>query len=536
MVKQIDWWLVSLGSLTIVAYAQPRAAGEVGLPSHGGPIAGQSAVVSPPLSPPLPPINLPPVVPLDPVLGGEEPAADPMDQITSVAQLKDVRPSDWAFQALQTLVERYGIIAGYPDGTFRGNRAMTRNEFAAGLAAVFTKLEEILLVNPNDGTARNDLATLRRLQNAYGLAATDLSQRMTKLEQRNTDLESRNFSPTTKLHIQSLQIFTDGNGSSARLVFRTRLDLNTSFDGRDRLVTQLQGGNNENDAVGIAQIRNQPFNLLGTNGLIADGGGIDGVGVPRSLQVRKLYYQFEPTANLQVAIGTALPPSDFIDRNTFANQSGLNFLSSFFANNPLIIQNQIDRPGGAGVAVMWQVQDQLRLRALYAAADASNPTQGLFDNRKQASLEAEYDLRKNLKLRLQYTNAVINGSSINAGGINAEWAIDRQFAVFGRYGLGTYRGFNTDLGRDLNLDPKTWSTGFVVRNFLIPGSKAGFAVGQPFVEKSLNGATQTNFEGYFGLALNDRINFIPTFMAVSNPNNRRAATIFQWALRMVFEF
>ncbi|OWY66980.1 hypothetical protein B7486_33615 [cyanobacterium TDX16] len=47
-------------------------------------------------------------------------------QVTSVSQLSDVQPTDWAFQALQSLVERYGCIAGYPDGTYRGNRALTR--------------------------------------------------------------------------------------------------------------------------------------------------------------------------------------------------------------------------------------------------------------------------------------------------------------------------------------------------------------------------------------------------------------------------
>lgn len=58
-----------------------------------------------------------------------------MAQVTSVSQLSDVQPTDWAFQALQSLVERYGVIAGYPDSTFRGNRALTRYEFAAGLNA-----------------------------------------------------------------------------------------------------------------------------------------------------------------------------------------------------------------------------------------------------------------------------------------------------------------------------------------------------------------------------------------------------------------
>lgn len=60
-------------------------------------------------------------------------AEEPFAQVNSVSQLSDVKPTDWAFQALQSLVERYGCIAGYPDGTYRGNRAMTRYEFAAGL-------------------------------------------------------------------------------------------------------------------------------------------------------------------------------------------------------------------------------------------------------------------------------------------------------------------------------------------------------------------------------------------------------------------
>ncbi|MDJ0676596.1 MAG: iron uptake porin, partial [Calothrix sp. MO_167.B42] len=58
-----------------------------------------------------------------------------VSQVTSVSQFSDVQPTDWAFQALQSLVERYGCIAGYPNGTYRGNRALTRYEFAAGLNA-----------------------------------------------------------------------------------------------------------------------------------------------------------------------------------------------------------------------------------------------------------------------------------------------------------------------------------------------------------------------------------------------------------------
>ena len=76
-----------------------------------------------------------------------------MSQVTSVSQLSDVQPTDWAFQALQSLVERYGCIAGYPNGTFRGNRAMTRYEFAAGLNACLNRVNELI------ATATADLVT-----------------------------------------------------------------------------------------------------------------------------------------------------------------------------------------------------------------------------------------------------------------------------------------------------------------------------------------------------------------------------------------
>ena len=49
-----------------------------------------------------------------------------IEQVTSITQFSDVYPTDWAYQALANLIERYGCVASYPNGTFRGNRAMTR--------------------------------------------------------------------------------------------------------------------------------------------------------------------------------------------------------------------------------------------------------------------------------------------------------------------------------------------------------------------------------------------------------------------------
>ena len=53
------------------------------------------------------------------------------DQVTSVTQFSDVYPTDWAYQALSNLVEQYGCVAGYPNGTFRGNRAISTKTYSS---------------------------------------------------------------------------------------------------------------------------------------------------------------------------------------------------------------------------------------------------------------------------------------------------------------------------------------------------------------------------------------------------------------------
>ena len=64
-------------------------------------------------------------------------------RVTSITQFSDVYPTDWAYQALSNLIERYGCVAGYPSGTYRGNRAMTRFEAAALLNACLDRVTEV---------------------------------------------------------------------------------------------------------------------------------------------------------------------------------------------------------------------------------------------------------------------------------------------------------------------------------------------------------------------------------------------------------
>lgn len=462
-------------------------------------------------------------------------------QQPSVSQLSDVQPTDWAYQALRSLMERYGILSGYPDNTFRGNRPISRYEFATGLAATLEKVDSLIASGIGDQFIQEDLIVLRRLQKEYRSILDDLQHRLNKIGDRVTRLEENRFSATTKLQGQAIIAFTQGNHANASVVSRERLNLLTSFNSKDLLLTQLEVGNNGDDAIGRVHKR-ENLNLLGTTGFIANGGGLDYVDVDSDLRLRRLYYSFRPVSDLSVTVGAKMSPRDFIDRNRYANNEAVDFSSSFFLNNPLIVQNQIDRDGGAGIVVAWNPGgSSLTLRSLYIAADAnlvnSDASDGLFGDRYQASAELEYSLNKQFALRLQYTRAQINNTDINAFGVNAEYAFNRNIGIFTRLGFGSYQGFNTAINQDLDLQPFSWTVGFGLRNLLIPGTVGGIAVGQPFVTDGLGNVTQINIEAFYNLELSDNVSITPIFSVVTNANNDSSNdTIWQGTLRTVISF
>ena len=184
-----------------------------------------------------------------------------LDQVTSVSQLSDVKPTDWTFQALQSLVARYGCIAGYPDKTYRGNRALTRYEFAAGLNACLDRVNELIAAATADLVKKEDLATLQKLQEEFAVELATLRGRVDALDARTATLENQQFSTTTKLAgevvIALTNEFNQPTNNNTVLQERVRLNLQTSFTGKDTLNTRLSAGN--------ANV----FNL--------QGGGVEGI-------------------------------------------------------------------------------------------------------------------------------------------------------------------------------------------------------------------------------------------------------------------
>src|SRR4028119_2326546 len=258
-------------------------------------------------------------------------------QVTSVSQLSDVRPTDWAFQALQSLVERYGCIAGYPDGTFRGNRAMTRYEFAAGLNACLDKVSQFIQGSRNR-VRREDLASMQRWQEEFAAELATLRGRVDVLEARASELEANQFSTTTKLNgevifgLAGIARGDDAEGEKADKATafgsRVRLNFDTSFSGEDLLRTRLQvlnlgafSTNNTKTAEGELRFNAGPFaEASNTVGLDA------------------LLYQFPLGENTTVILeANAGAADDFVNTVNpyFDGDGSYGALSNFGTRNPI---------------------------------------------------------------------------------------------------------------------------------------------------------------------------------------------------------
>lgn len=498
---------------------------------------------------------------------------DPVAQnVTSVSQLSDVKPTDWAFTALQSLVERYGCIAGYPDRTFRGKQATSRYEFAAGLNACLDKINEIISAGLADKVSKEDLATLQKLQEEFAAELATLRGRVDALDAKVAKLEAQQFSTTTKLTGEAIMAVTGGSGNAVAptstnvfVTSRVRLNLNTSFTGSDLLLTRLEvssGNANSSvptafNAVSGAQAGNNSSNI----GFATYGQDYTGLTGGSTFTLAKLRYDFN-VGDARVSVGPVMHAYDHIDTNSFANNEAYDFSSTFFINNPLLILVN-GQTGGAGAALDWNIaKSAFSFRALYLAAYGNNPTagnginRGLFGDTYQATAELEFapknsDGDKPFAIKIDYTNGSVNNTNINTGGVNVEWAFSKKVAVFGRYGFGSLDNhglpinsvgtFNSGFTNANNLtatslSPQTWMAGVAFPDLFKEGALAAIAVGQPFIESNVGNATQTNLELFYNFPVSSNIRITPDVQFIFNPNNTSGSTIFVGTLRTVFSF
>lgn len=316
------------------------------------------------------------------------------NQVTSVAQFSDVQPTDWAYQALSNLVERYGCVAGYPESTFKGKQALSRFEAAALLNACLDRVTEVT-------------DELRRLQKEFSKELAVLKGRVDGLEAKVGKLEAAQFSTTTKLKGDTYWSLgglafggandgtnsNQGVGSSNRNSYTAggttfnydlRLALNTSFTGKDLLFTRLRAGNfaTTNAFNGtpytLSRLDISPGNTVANNILFID----------------RLYYRFPSGKELTFVVGPIMRNTEAlaIDPTYYGDIKLLDAFTTFGA------PGTYNKATGGGAGVIWKQSVKkgapffgasLSYVAQNANSSDTSAAGGIMNNNSQSNVTAQ---------------------------------------------------------------------------------------------------------------------------------------------------
>ncbi|MBD2187705.1 iron uptake porin [Pseudanabaena mucicola] len=507
---------------------------------------------------------------------------DIADSVTSVSQLSDVKSTDWAFTALQSLVERYGCIAGYPDSTFRGKQAVSRYEFAAGLNACLDKINEIIATGLADKVSQEDLATLQSLQENFGAELATLRGRIDGLDAKITKLETQQFSTTTKLYGQAIFGLQGRFGNSSDINFRDGirnineadqgtnitfgynlgLSLLTQFDAANRSILLVSlSASNLSLGSGISPLRDS-YTLLGYEG-----------NTNNQFLLSDLSYRFRVSDKAAFIVGAAgVSPSAVFRGPNRIESSGSGPLSAFAQRNPILGLGG----GRAGVGFDWQVSDRVSLQGVYAAGDPANPTTGgLTGGSYVTGLQATLAPTDNLDAAIYYLHAYTTGGSLNTGigdstisflgssfltdaiGATLDWRISPAIT------LGTWGGFtksNAVIGDTGSVETTNWMVYLNFPDLFKQGNLAGIYVGQPpkITSSNLSFGNIPSFIGLDGVAfgtpgsqpastthvelfylhrITDRISITPGVIFLFNPvQTATSDTITIGTIRTTFSF
>ena len=467
--------------------------------------------------------------------------------ITPVQELQDVDPTAWAFSSLQQLQARYQCLQSYPDQTFRGKQAITRYEFAGMLNNCLTQLDS--QISPEDQ------AIIDRLQTEFIRELAILRGEVDAVTARVRELEVTQFSPSTKL--RGVVNFVATNSSQAEknqeIVFqtRTRLNFETSFTGRDRLLTRFTAGNSltPNLASGSSEFT-QTHQWRGNT--------------ENKVLLSKLTYRFPISQNTLAMVSAT--GGEHRDYNLAANpffddgNAGTTTLSNFAQRNPILSFG-----GGTGVAFSQEINPSLLLGAGYYALEASDSQAGLFDGSYSTGISLKWEAEENLSLSFNYihsyfeqgefgfsdglSNPVVGTAIVNetltqfptvsnAYGLEVFWQPQQKFGIGGRVGYTDIKAINHEDGEIWN-----YSFSLVFPDFGQENNLGGIIIGaQPYLA---NWGKNTNFpsdipwhlEGFYKWQISDQVSLTPGLIWNFNPNqDQTEANIFTSTMRMTVTF
>jgi hypothetical protein len=526
-------------------------------------------------------------------MDGQVDSNQPMEQVTSVSELRDVQPTEWAYEALRSLVERYGCIVGYPDQTYRGNRALTRWEFAAGLNACMNTIER--LIQENVAVLKEDVDTLKRLTQEFEAELAALGGRVDNLEGRVAFLEDHQFSTTTKL--KGEVIFSvadtfgdfaddfeedpedidedfeddddgDGEPDPTQTVFqaRVRLNLETSFTGEDMLRTRLQAGNFEGGRFDNSGVGTNMARLA-----YDDGEGMD-------VTIDDLFYRTPIGDKVTVWVGAnGLDLDDvFSTASPYLESSGTGSLSRLGRYNNLVYRG----PSGAGGAIKFQPFEQLYVTATYLAEDddASDPSEGsgLFNGSYSAGAQVGFLPTEDIELAATYVYSYRTGgdedlrgvglfrgitgddaefpfgpevaTTAHRAGLSASWRITDiiNIGAWGGYAAAeAHESADRDLG---GVDIWTWAANLSILDLGKEGAVLSFVGGAAprgeyrVVDVDTSTYERVDDQAYFiqaqyNFPINDNIIINPGAYVILNPdNNDNNDAIWVGVLRTTFKF
>ena len=348
---------------------------------------------------------------------GQENQGNSIGQVTNVNQLRDVSPTDWSYEALRSLVERYGCITGFPNQTYRGRQPLTRYEFAAGLNSCLNQIERLIAsqkqANSNsilfDGTLRivEEDGSITTIYDAGFMPEAEIATiggRIDEIETRIALLEDNRFSTTTKLAGEAIfGIASVATGTNEELIettgddeidkvpvfgYRTRLELETSFTGEDLLFTRLSTGN-------FPEFSSETGTFQGE---IAFAEPADS-----NLGLEVLFYDRPIGENTNILIGAVgLAADDIADTVSILDgDGGSGAISAFGTRSPIYLP-----PGETGLGIIHSFGEKLELSAGYLAGEASDPNNGagLFDGSYSALGQLTITPFEKLDIALTYVH------------------------------------------------------------------------------------------------------------------------------------
>lgn len=527
--------------------------------------------------------------PLDSSSNVENSPNNSLGQVTNVNQLRDVSPTDWAYEALRSLVDRYGCISGFPNQTYRGDQALTRYEFAAGLNSCLNQIER--LIASSESVGQEDVETIQRLSQEFEAELATLGGRVDELESRTAVLEDSSFSTTTKLQGEVVfnlaQAFGDEQAAGlennpdldSEVTFseRVRLQLVSSFTGKDKLITRLTAGNIANSFQDETGTREGRFAFDGAGG--------------NDIVIDRLHYSF-PVLNdkLKVTAMAGLAAHHFY-AETF--NSGLDVgggatgaLTRFGERNPIYRQGIAN--SSTGIGATYSFNDFLEVSGGYIAPNGADPSEGngLFNGSFSALGQITLTPIEPLKVGVTYVRGYDNeqvgldddgdpafrnsflfgGTGTNAANLRGAPNVDIGSSPVATNSVGaqfqydfnpklSIRGWGgyTDVsiindGSDGSATVFNYAAAVVLSDIVKEGNMAALIVGaEPYLteidadgddnDESITNDVPIHVEALYKYQLNDNISITPGVIWLATPNqDSDNEDIFIGAVRTTFTF